>query len=228
MAKKKKQEVVENNLGFDNVEQTLTRTEQFLENNAKNVGITVGVIVTLVLAYFGYNSYVVQPNSEEAAQEMAKAIKWFETDSMDLALNGNSTYYGLLDIIDEYGNTPSGNSAHYYAGIAYYSQGDYENAIDQMDQYDAGDVATAAMAYGVIGDAFVELGQIEDAVDYYNKAHKATENDFTTPLFMWKAGLAYEAMGENGKAVKLYERIASDYPESRQAQGIAGVIAALK
>jgi hypothetical protein len=26
----------------------------------------------------------------------------------------------------------------------------------------------------------------------------------------------------------LYERIESDYPESRQAQGIAGVIAALK
>ena len=71
MAKKKKQQVVENNLGFDNVEQTLTRTEQFLENNAKNVGITVGVIVALVLAYFGYNSYVVQPNSEEAAQQYA-------------------------------------------------------------------------------------------------------------------------------------------------------------
>ena len=69
---------------------------------------------------------------------------------------------------------------------------------------------------------------MEDAVDYYNKAHKATKNDFTTPLFLWKAGLAYEALGENGKAVQLYERIESDYPESRQAQGIAGVIAALK
>ena len=45
---------------------------------------------------------------------------------------------------------------------------------------------------------------------------------------LWKAGLAYEALGENARAVKLYERIAADYPKSRQASGITGVIAALK
>jgi TolA-binding protein len=228
MAKKKQQPAVEENLGFDSVEQTLTKTEQFLENNARQVGIAVGAIVAVVLVLFAYNTYIVQPKAEEAAKEMAKAIKWFETDSMDLALNGNNAYLGLLDIMDEYSSTPSGNSAHYYAGIAYYTQGDYENAIDQMDQYDADDVATAAMAYGVIGDAFVELGQMEDAVDYYNKAHKATENAFTTPLFLWKAGIALEAEGKDSKAVKLYEEIAEDYPESRQAASIQGVIAALK
>jgi len=228
MAKKKQQPATEENLGFDSVEQTLTRTEQFLENNARQVGIAVAAVVAVVLVLFAYNTYVVKPKAEEAAKEMAKAIKWFETDSMDLALNGNGAYLGLLDIMDEYSGTPSGNSAHYYAGIAYYNQGDFENAIDQMDQYSADDVATAAMANGVIGDAFVELGQIEDAVDFYNKAYKATNNDFTTPLFMWKAGLAYEALGENGKAVKLYERIQAEYPNSRQASGIAGVIAALK
>lgn len=228
MAKKKQQPATEENLGFDSVEQTLTRTEQFLENNARQVGIAVAAVVAVVLVLFAYNTYVVKPKAEEAAKEMAKAIKWFETDSMDLALNGNGAYLGLLDIMDEYSGTPSGNSAHYYAGIAYYNQGDFENAIDQMDQYSADDVATAAMANGVIGDAFVELGQMEDAVDFYNKAYKATTNDFTTPLFMWKAGLAYEALGENGKAVKLYERIQAEYPNSRQASGIAGVIAALK
>jgi tetratricopeptide (TPR) repeat protein len=228
MAKKKQQPATEENLGFDSVEQTLTKTEQFLENNARQVGIAVGAVVAVVLVLFAYNTYVVKPKAEEAAKEMAKAIKWFETDSMDLALNGNGAYLGLLDIMDEYSGTPSGNSAHYYAGIAYYNQGDFENAIDQMDQYSADDVATAAMANGVIGDAFVELGQMEDAVDFYNKAYKATNNDFTTPLFMWKAGLAYEALGENGKAVKLYERILAEYPNSRQASGIAGVIAALK
>ena len=52
-----------------------------------------------------------------------------------------------------------------------------------MDDYDKSDAATSATAFGVIGDAFVELGQMEDAVDFYNKAANATENDFTTPLF---------------------------------------------
>jgi tetratricopeptide (TPR) repeat protein len=225
---KKNAPTEQDNLGFDNVEQTLTKTEQFLENNARQVGIAVAAVVVVVLAYFSYDTYVVEPKAKEGATEMAKAIKWFETDSMELALNGNGAYYGFLDVIDEFGGTDAGNSAHYYAGVAYYTLGDFENAIAYLDDYDKADAATSATALGVIGDAFVELGQMEDAVDYYNKAHKATENDFTTPLFLWKAGLAHEALGENAKAVKLYERIVAEYPKSRQASGIASVIAALK
>ncbi len=73
MAKKKQQPAVEDNLGFDSVEQTLTKTEQFLENNARNVGITVGTVVAIVLAFFAYNTYVLEPNSQEASKEMAKS-----------------------------------------------------------------------------------------------------------------------------------------------------------
>lgn len=227
MAKKKASDQ-QDNLGFENVEQTLTKTEQFLEKNAKQVGIAIGAVVLVVLAVFAYTTYIVAPNSAEAGKEMSKAIKWFETDSMALALNGNSDHAGFLDIMDEYSGTPAGNSAHYYAGLAYFSQGSFQDAIEILDGYSASDVATAAMAKGVIGDAFAELGQMNDAADYYKKAANATDNNFTTPLFLWKAGLALEAQGEATKAVSLYERIASDYPKSRQAAGIESVIAALK
>lgn len=227
MAKKKASDQ-QDNLGFENVEQTLTKTEQFLEKNAKQVGIAIGAVVLLVLAVFAYTTYIVAPNSAEAGKEMSKAIKWFETDSMALALNGNSDHAGFLDIMDEYSGTPAGNSAHYYAGLAYFSQGSFQDAIEILDGYSASDVATAAMAKGVIGDAFAELGQMDDAADYYKKAANATDNNFTTPLFLWKAGLALEAQGDANKAVSLYQRIADDYPKSRQAAGIESVIAALK
>jgi predicted negative regulator of RcsB-dependent stress response len=182
---KKKASAQQDNLGFENVEQTLTKTEQFLEKNAKQVGIAIGAVVLVVLAVFAYTTYVVAPNSAEAGKEMSKAIKWFETDSMSLALNGNGDHAGFLDIMDEYSGTPSGNSAHYYAGLAYFSQGSFQDAIEVLDGYSASDVATAAMAKGVIGDAFVELGQMDDAADYYKKAANATDNNFTTPLFLW-------------------------------------------
>lgn len=227
MAKKKASDQ-QDNLGFENVEQTLTKTEQFLEKNAKQVGIAIGAVVLVVLAVFAYTTYIVTPNSAEAGKEMSKAIKWFETDSMALALNGNSDHAGFLDIMDEYSGTPAGNSAHYYAGLAYFSQGSFQDAIEILDGYSASDVATAAMAKGVIGDAFAELGQMDDAADYYKKAANATDNNFTTPLFLWKAGLALEAQGDANKAVSLYQRIADDYPKSRQAAGIESVIAALK
>jgi outer membrane protein OmpA-like peptidoglycan-associated protein len=75
MAKKKQQPATEENLGFDSVEQTLTKTEQFLENNARQVGIAVGAVVAVVLVLFAYNTYVAKPKAAEAAKEMAKAIK---------------------------------------------------------------------------------------------------------------------------------------------------------
>lgn len=225
---KKKAPVQEDHLGFDNVEQTLTKTEQFLEKNAKQVGIAVAAVVAVVVSFWLYQTQIVDPKSKEAADEMAQAVKWFETEQMELAINGNTENYGLLDIIDEYGGTPAGNAAHYYAGVAYYRLGDFQSAIEQLDQYKKRDVATAAMAYSVIGDAFVELNQLDDAADYYMKAAEATVNDFTTPLNLWKAGLAYEGSGEKGKALKVYERIQSEFPDSRQGANIAGVIAALK
>ncbi len=225
---KKNAPVQEENLGFDNVEQTLTKTERFLEENAKQVGIAIAAIVAVVLVLFLYNTQISEPKAKEAGTEMAQAVKWFEADSMNLALNGNSASYGMLDIIEEYGSTPAGNSANYYAGLAYYALGDYQNAISFLDDYKASDVATAAVAQGAIGDAFVELGQMDDALDFYLKAANSTDNNFTTPLYLWKAGLVYESMEKNSKAVALYERIASDYPESRQAAGISSVIAALK
>jgi len=225
---KKNAPVKEENLGFDNVEQTLTKTERFLEENAKQVGIAIAAVVAVVLIFFLYNTQIAEPKAKEAGTEMAQAVKWFEADSMSLALNGNSANYGMLDIIEEYGSTPSGNSAHYYAGLAYYALGEYENAISYLDKYSASDVAAAAIAEGAIGDAFVELGQMDDALDYYLKAANTTDNDFTTPLYLWKAGLVYESMEKNSKAVALYERIAEEYPESRQAAGISSVITALK
>ncbi len=60
---KKNAPVEQDNLGFDSVEQTLTKTEQFLESNAKQVGIAVGVVVAVVLSFFAYTNYVSCPKN---------------------------------------------------------------------------------------------------------------------------------------------------------------------
>ncbi len=228
MAKKKASSTKEDNLGFDTIEQSLTRTEQFLENNARQVVIAVIAIVVAVAAVFGYTKMYAAPRAVEAERQMAQAIKWFESDSLKLSLNGSGTYYGFLDIADEFGGTPSGKAAHYYAGMAYYGQGMYVEAIEQLDQFPTKATAFSALALGTIGDAFVELGQMDDAADYYVKAANIVDNDLTTPLMLWKAALTFEGLDKNDKALKLYEKIADKYPESRQAAGIESIIASLK
>jgi len=47
------------------------------------------------------------------------AEQYFEKDSLKLAMNGDGTNPGFIQIIDEYGSTKSGNLARYYLGICY-------------------------------------------------------------------------------------------------------------
>src|SRR5690606_2551147 len=100
---------------------------------------------------------------EEAREQIWRAEKYFENDSLDAALYGNEVAYGFLDIIDNYGSTKTGNLAYYYAGISFLRLGDFESAIVNLEEFDCTDVVVCAVALGATGDAYMELGDIEKA-----------------------------------------------------------------
>ena len=81
-----------------------------------------------------------------------------------------------------------------------------------------------SVAKGAIGDAFVGLNQLDDALDYYIKAANANENEFTTPLYLLKAGNTAMELKDYGKAQDLFERINNDFSKSAEAQSIAKFI----
>ena len=83
-----------------------------------------------------------------------------------------------------------------------------------------GDEIVGPMATGCIGDAYLELGETDNALSYYEKAANQRTNDFTTPMFLKKAGDLYAFIGDNAKAIKAYERIKYDFPGSEQARTI--------
>ena len=70
--------------------------------------------------------------------------------------------------------------------------------------------------------SFLSLAYIElkEAVDYYNTAAQLSVNDFTTPIFMFKAGQAYEMLGQNEKALEIYKAIETEYNKSNEARKI--------
>ena len=51
------------------------------------------------------------------------------------------------------------------------------------------------------------------------------ENSFNTPLFLMKAGEIHELDGNFAEALKLYERIRDEYPESTEGTSIDKYIA---
>ena len=159
---------------------------------------------------------------------MYVAEQYFEKDSFKLALNGDGANYGFLDIIDEYSFTKAANLAHYYAGISYMRTGQYEDAIENLEKFDADDIMVASVALGAIGDCYVELNDNEKAASFYLKAGQRKKNAFTSPIYLKKAGLVFEELKKYEKALKAYETIKKDYPDSEEGKVDEKYITALK
>jgi len=222
---KKKEQPVSGDKRLENIEETLSRTEQFIVNNQKYISTVVGIIIVIILAYFGYNRYYVEPNILEAQDQMVAAQGYFEADSLDKALYGDGNNLGFLDIADEYSMTTPGNLANYYAGISFLRKGDFDQAIDFLSSFDGEDHVIAAMATGAIGDAYLEKEDNSKAVAYYLEAANREDNNFTTPLFLFKAAQVHEIDGDFEDAVRVYNRIKKNYSTSNEGRNIDKYIA---
>ncbi len=205
---------------LESLESTLSQTEMFIEEHRKPIIIVICVIAAIVLGIIAVNKFYFEPRNVKAQSAMFKAEEYFGNDDFDNALNGDGNNAGFLEIIENYGCTKSGNLACYYAGICYLHNGDFENAIKYLKKYDGSDNISTPMAYCHIGDAYLELGNNSEAAKYYVKAANASKNQLTAPNFLLRAGMTYELLGENENAVKMYEKIKSDYPMSSDASEI--------
>jgi tetratricopeptide (TPR) repeat protein len=212
---KKKFEAPDQNL--EKVEDVLSKTERYIEENQKSLIIIVAAIVVIVGIYLGYNKFYVQGQEKDAQEQMFVAQQYFEKDSFKLALNGDGNSWGFKAIIDEYGVTRAANLSQYYAGICCIKLGQYNEAIEYLKSFDSDDKMLGPVSLGAIGDAYIELGNNDEGLSYYLKASDV-ENEFTTPVFLMKAGLVYEDLGKWEEALSLYEKIESNYRRSTEAR----------
>ncbi len=225
MAKDKKNTQVDN---LTEVESALTKTEQLLEKNQKLISIVIGAIVVVAVGYLGLNKFYLEPRQKDAQDQMFMAQNYFEKDSFNLALNGDGNNLGFLDIIDDYGSTNAGNIARYYAGISYLNMGQYDNAIEYLKKFSTDDLLLGPISVGAQGDAQLELGKTDKALDLYTEAYKMNDNELTAPVYMLKAGEVLESTNKEADALKLYETIKEKFPESNEGRSIDKYIARAK
>lgn len=213
--------------GIENVEQTLTKTEQFLEQNYKPLLYVLVVAVVLVGIVWLLRMYTHKQN-EEALSQMFMAEQYFGEDSLKLALYGDGNNLGFIDIAQEYKRTKSGRLANFYAGACLMHLGQYEEAVSYLNKYNLDDEVLAPQAKGLIGDARVELGNYSAGIKTYLEAAEMAENSFHSPIYLMKAGMLYESDGSYAEALRLYEQIKQKYPESNEGRSIDKYIARVK
>ncbi|MFN2394909.1 MAG: tol-pal system YbgF family protein [Bacteroidales bacterium] len=210
------------------VEEALSKSEQFIERNQNLLIGTVAVIVLLIAGYIGYTRFVLEPREQEARAEMFTAEQYFEQDSLRLALEGDGINFGFLDIISEYRMTKTANLARYYAGVSFLNLGEYEEAIEHLKKFRRRDQILSAMSLGAIGDAYLQLGETGNAINYYKRAADHEPNQLTTPAFLMKLGMVNEMEGNYKEALEAYQRIRDEFPETNEGRNVERFIARVK
>ncbi|WP_276133942.1 tetratricopeptide repeat protein [Polluticoccus soli] len=211
----------------DSGSSALDNLQVMYEKNKKPINTIAFVVIGAVVAFFAYKKLYQEPRVEKAATAMSYAQRYFETDSMSKALNGDGQRIGFLKIEKKFSGTPSANLAHFYAGIAYLKTGDFKNAIKQLEDFDGKGTSLEYAAYGSIADAYMETGDVKKGIEYYNKAAGNKEDFGLTPFYLARAGAAYEMNKQPEEAKKAYIRIRDEYPTAPEARNVDKYLARL-
>ena len=207
----------------ENLEQTVSATEQFFNENKKTIWGVVAAVLVIGLGVLAYSKFVYQPKCVEAMQQSYPAEMSFQAGEYELALNGDGNNLGFADIIADYGSK-AGKAVYLYAGICELQLGNNEEALSYLKKYNGKEPILAARAKACEGDAYVALGDYEAAVRSYKAAVNRADNIFAA-AYLLKEGSALEALDRKEEALACYKTIEDKYPQSLEAYDIAKYIA---
>lgn len=203
------------------VEEFVSKSELFIENNSKKIIYGIIAVALVVGAILGIQHGYMIPQEKKAAAALFKGEQYFARDSFALALNGNGAdYEGFEAIIDQFGSTDAGNLAKAYAGICHFNLGNTQKAIELLKSFSGSDNMISPSLYGMIGDCYVNMDNAKEAISYFEKAANDADNEVVSPIFLKKAGLAYESLNQFDNAVKAYTTIKEKYYGSLEASDI--------
>jgi tetratricopeptide (TPR) repeat protein len=196
----------------------IAQAKDFWTRNSKWI-LGIGTILLLAVGgWFFYKSYVVKPKEEKAAELMWKAEEYYRIDSSRLALNGDGQNPGFLNIISKYSGTEAANLASFYAGVSYIKLNDNQNAVKYLKKFESDAKQIQQRAYKLLGDAYGDLGQNKDALEYYKKAahHFEADRQSSAEALAMAAYFAEKMVKDQKEAIALYTEIKKKFPNTRE------------
>ncbi len=226
MAKKTNQEET-----IVNVDELYSKSEQFVDKNRKQLTLGLGGVATVILVVIGYSSLVVAPKNTAAEEASFMAEHYFAKDSADLAMLGDGLNAGLEEILSDHSGTPAAARAAFELGILHRDAARFDEAVDAFTQAGFSDDVFGPLTDANIGDCLVELGDLEGAEGHFASAASRAASGLAakalSPMCSYKRALVLIELGNEGKARKVLEDLAEDFPNSTYAANATGLAASL-
>ncbi len=186
------------------------------EENKKKMYIGLGIIAVLIVAGFFYMSSK-KAKTEEAETKLSAIINLYETEKYAEALNGDpaTNTMGLIDIVNNYGGTESGQTAKLYLGNCYYNLKNFDEALKTFDDYSGKNDIVKASCISGIGAVWEAKGDLKKAAEYFEKASKINKEVITNQENVFYAIRAYSQAGDKESAKRMYDVLKNEYPKSK-------------
>lgn len=208
--------------GTPTMEQTLNKQEVFFLKYKKAIVVAVIAVIVIIAGSIAYNTFYAGPREDKAATAMAKAQELFAAQQYELALKGDKSFEGFLQVASNYSGTDAANLANLYAGLCYANLDKWQDAVKYLDQFSSQDdafISPSAMA--ALGNAYAHTKQIDKAVsclkkaaDMANSEAKDGVNISVAPTCLMQAARLLESQNKNDEALSIYKEIKTKYVKS--------------
>jgi tetratricopeptide (TPR) repeat protein len=173
----------------------------------KLASYAVSGILIAVLLFVLYKMFFYEPANTESKASYWRGLNFAMKDSTDKAIEE------LQPAVDSYDGKDGGEVAQFLLATQLMKKGKFDEAITELEGTDVDDTYLSAMRNGLLADCKSEMKDYAGAVELYIEAASINENKFTTPMYLFKAGLCAEKVKDFSKAVECYQKIKDDYPD---------------
>jgi tetratricopeptide (TPR) repeat protein len=196
----------------DLLQSGFAQSSSFFEDNRNLViGVGVAILVLAIAAVLFFNWR--KAKAAEGQQYLGAILTEYEVGNYQAALDGTDEAPGLLDLADDYGSTPTGDQARFFAADAYLQLGQTAEALEMFEAYD-GDGILGASALAGQASIRESMGEHSEAAALYERAAGAYASDATAPGYLLDAARAYGAAGETEQAIAALQTLLDDYGDA--------------